>query len=130
MKNKLIELIKIGFYILIYCLILKVFNITCPIKFITGVSCAGCGMTRAWLSFITGDIDMAFYYHPLFWTIPIFALIYLFKDRMPRKVFIVIIVVCITAFLVVYAFRMADPNNAVVVCNLKDSFVYKLLIGG
>ena len=36
---------------------LQLAGITCPIKYITGISCPGCGMTRAWLSLILrGDI--------------------------------------------------------------------------
>lgn len=30
-------------------------GITCPIKQWTGISCPGCGMTRAWLSVLHGD---------------------------------------------------------------------------
>ena len=41
-------------------------GITCPILFMTGISCAGCGMTRAWLSLFRLDFGAAFYYHPLF----------------------------------------------------------------
>ena len=33
------------FYVLIESL-----GVTCPIRFLTGISCAGCGMSRAWLS--------------------------------------------------------------------------------
>ena len=54
------------FYILLECV-----GITCPIKFITGISCAGCGMSRAWISLLKLDLKNAFYYHPLFWSVPI-----------------------------------------------------------
>ena len=47
---------------------LQLAGITCPIKYITGISCPGCGMTRAWLSLLLrGDLKAAFHYHPLFW---------------------------------------------------------------
>ena len=36
--------------VVILYIVLECFGITCPIKFITGVSCAGCGMSRAWLA--------------------------------------------------------------------------------
>ena len=37
------------FTIAVFYLILEsVFGITCPILFLTGISCAGCGMSRAW----------------------------------------------------------------------------------
>lgn len=37
----------------------------CPIKYLTGFSCPGCGMTRA-LIMMFYDIRGAFYMHPLF----------------------------------------------------------------
>ena len=45
-------------------------GIGCPIKFLTGISCGGCGMTRAWLSVAALDIKGAFYYHRLYLFLP------------------------------------------------------------
>ena len=45
---------------------LEAFGVTCPIRFLTGISCAGCGMSRAWLSLLRLDLAGAVYYHPLF----------------------------------------------------------------
>ncbi|WP_373689128.1 DUF2752 domain-containing protein [Clostridium sp. YIM B02551] len=67
MKNlKINELIKIGLPVTLLYAILRVVGIGCPIKFLTGISCAGCGMTRAWIRVIHLDFKGAFYYHPLF----------------------------------------------------------------
>lgn len=82
----------------------------CIFKHSLGVPCAGCGMTRAWLSFFSGNITRAFFYHPLFWLIPILIGIWLLKDRIAlcgklsnnnRA-----IGVLIALFLVVYGVRM------------------------
>ena len=40
-------------------------GITCPIRFLTGISCPGCGMTRALLSALRFDFQAAFFYHTL-----------------------------------------------------------------
>lgn len=40
--------------------------IGCPIKYVTGISCPSCGMTRAWYSVFQGDMQKAVYFHPLF----------------------------------------------------------------
>ena len=50
--------------------IMQYMGITCPIKYITGISCAGCGMTRAWIALLHFDINTAFMYHPLFFFLP------------------------------------------------------------
>ena len=37
----------------------------CPFRFFFGVSCPGCGMTRALFSAVFSDFETAFYYHPM-----------------------------------------------------------------
>lgn len=56
-------------------------GITCPILFMTGISCAGCGMTRAWLSLFRLDFGAAFYYHPLFWLPALLIVLFLFEKE-------------------------------------------------
>lgn len=52
--------------VVVLYVVLENLGITCPIKFFTGISCAGCGMSRAWLSVLRLDMAGAFRYHPLF----------------------------------------------------------------
>lgn len=42
----------------------------CPVYWLTGIPCPGCGMTRAFEALLHLDIAGAFYYHPLFWAVP------------------------------------------------------------
>ena len=58
--------------------VLAIAGIGCPIKFMTGISCPGCGMTRAWLSVLHIDFGSAFAFHPLFWILPVVFLIIFF----------------------------------------------------
>ena len=97
------------------------YGLTCPIRFLTGVSCAGCGMTRAWLSFLRGDIAGAFSFHPLFWILIPAGLLFLFRDRLPEKFFCFAAI--IAAFLIVYAFRMISPNDTVVVFDPSNGLI-------
>ena len=48
-------------------------GVGCPIKYLTGISCPGCGMTRACLSALRLDFSAALYYHPLWMALPPFA---------------------------------------------------------
>lgn len=43
---------------------------------IFGLPCLACGMTRAYISLAHLDIKRAFYYHPLFWSVPLILLGY------------------------------------------------------
>ena len=42
----------------------------CPFRFFFGISCPGCGMTRALLAALRLDFAAAFSYHPLFFLLP------------------------------------------------------------
>ena len=99
----------------------------CPIKALTGVSCAGCGMTRAWLAALSGDLGAAFAFHPLFWVVPPAVLVFLLRRRLPRRLVTALgWAVCI-AFVAVYAVRLADPGDAVVVFAPEEGLVYRIL---
>lgn len=52
----------------------------CLVKNITGIPCPGCGLTRSYLALLNGHLILAFFYHPLFFTIPFILLIILFLN--------------------------------------------------
>lgn len=47
-----IEVITSVAAVVVLYVILESFGVTCPIKYITGISCAGCGMSRAWIALL------------------------------------------------------------------------------
>ena len=59
-KKKRKELICAVTAVVVLYMAMESIGITCPIKFITGISCAGCGMSRAWLAFLQLDMAKAF----------------------------------------------------------------------
>lgn len=76
-KNGRKELICAVTAVVVLYTAMESIGITCPIKFITGISCAGCGMSRAWMAFLQLDIAKAFAYHPLFGLVPIAVIVLL-----------------------------------------------------
>ena len=46
--------------IIVLIIISYVSGIGCPVKFFTGISCPGCGMTRAWEAAFSLDFHQAF----------------------------------------------------------------------
>lgn len=60
----------------------------CPFRSIWGISCPGCGMTRALLAVLKGDLLAAFYYHLLWVVVILYPLIYaIFKVRKSKQDF-------------------------------------------
>lgn len=74
----------------------------CPVRAITGLPCPGCGMSRALLSLLYGDIAQSLYYHPMLVPTGIAALIALF---VPEKRKTTAIIWCIL-MTVCYGWRM------------------------
>lgn len=111
--------------ILLFYGLLFFVGITCPIKFFTGVSCAGCGMTRAWVHVFRGDLVGAWSFHPLFWVVPLLIPVFLIRKRHPG-LFKGILSAVVCLFLITYFLRMFDPHCDVVVFEPKNSVFYRL----
>ncbi len=113
--------------ILLY-LFLFACGITCPIKFFTGISCPGCGMTRAWLHALSLDFSGAFTYHPLWFTVPLLAALWLlFHRKGAKRACSVLLTVFILLMLTVYGIRMFTPQE-VVVYTPEEGFLCRVLL--
>lgn len=108
----------------LYLVMELVFKITCPILFLTGISCAGCGMSRAWFCLLRLDVAGAFYYHPLFWLPPIAAILFFVREKIPKRLRKVLIIVACIVFLAVYVIRLLDPADSIVVFHPKKGFLF------
>lgn len=108
---------------------MQLFGITCPIKYVTGVSCAGCGMTRAWMSLVFhGDLAGAFCYHPLFWLVIPTILWLVFKPKIPKKLYKAGILVVIILAVAVYLIRMFSPADEIVVFRPGEGLIGKVIL--
>ena len=129
MFNK--EQIKKYLYLIIsaglLCLFLYLTNIGCPIKFITGISCPGCGMTRALFSLLRLDVKNAVYYHPLVFVMPVIVIIILLRNKLGRRLFKIFTVFFIVLFIAVYICRMADAGNSIIQINVRNGLIGRIL---
>lgn len=50
-----------------------------------GVVCPGCGMTRAVLTLLKGDVAGALKYHAMVWSLPLILMIILYDGRVFRR---------------------------------------------
>ncbi len=104
-----------------------IFSIPCPIKHLTGISCAGCGMTRALLSALSFNFDAAFIYHPL-WVmlLPLTVLLVALKVKRKKLAFNITVGCAAVIFLAVWIFRMISGDE-IVAFELENSAVSRLI---
>lgn len=94
-------------------------GIGCPIRYATGVPCPGCGMTRAWLSVLHGDLAAAFAYHPLFWAVPLAVALALARAVVRQKnfqrAFDIALAAIAAAIIALWIIRLIDPASIIYV---------------
>ena len=124
MKNK--DLWTAVIVIAILYFIFYLVGIGCPIRFFTGIPCLGCGTTRAILAALRLDFKAAFRFHPLFWRPAPTVIVFLCKNRIPRKTYKIIIGAIIALYVVVYIFRLLSGNDPIVHMAPREGFIYKI----
>lgn len=101
-------------------------DIGCPIRYVTGISCPGCGITRAFVACFRLDFLSAFHYYPMIVTFPVVIIYIAMRNKLPDRIKKVLMYVYIGAFIVVYVARMADSHDNVVVFRLSEGLFGRL----
>ena len=126
-KNERKEIICAVTAVVVLYTAMESIGITCPIKFITGISCAGCGMSRAWISLLHFNIHDAFMYHPLFFLPPVVVIVMLLKSKINIKIYKIIIFTIIIMFAIVYIFRLIWSGDDVVVFEPQNNILFRII---
>ena len=114
-----IEVITSVAAVVVLYVILESFGVTCPIKYITGISCAGCGMSRAWIALLHFNLHEAFMYHPLFFLPPVVVIVMLLKSK--------INITMAGAFVIVYLYRMFIGTGDIVVFEPQNNIIFRII---
>ncbi len=107
-------------------------GITCPIKFVTGISCPGCGMSRACFAALRGEFAAAFAYHPLWFLLPVAFPTLIVLKRKDSRMFLPLLITAAAVMIAVWCYRLLFVDTAVVVCDPANNLFARLLrwIGG
>ena len=122
-----IEVITSVTAVVVLYVILESFGVTCPIKYITGISCAGCGMSRAWIALLHFNIHEAFMYHPLFFLPPVVVIFMLLKSKINIKFYKIFMFTMAGAFVIVYLYRMFIGTGDIVVFEPQNNIVFRII---
>ena len=122
-----IEVITSVTAVVVLYVILESFGVTCPIKYITGISCAGCGMSRAWIALPHFNIHEAFMYHPLFFLPPVVVIFMLLKSKINIKFYKIFMFTMAGAFVIVYLYRMFIGTGDIVVFEPQNNILFRII---
>ena len=122
-----IEVITSVAAVVVLYVILESFGVTCPIKYITGISCAGCGMSRAWIALLQFNIHEAFMYHPLFFLPPVVVIVMLLKSKINIKFYKIFMFTMVGAFVIVYLYRMFIGTGDIVVFEPQNNILFRII---
>lgn len=112
------------------CLYLALFalGITCPIKYTLGISCPGCGMSRALFYLITLRPTTAFSYHPLvFLLIPFAASATVLWHKGRKKAFRALLISGFSLLVAVWLYRLLLHKGHVVVFEPQNGLIGRVI---
>ncbi len=89
--NKYIKIVSFLLFLLCVYIILTILNyfniiIYCPVSYITGYYCPGCGITRMFIALFNLDFYQAFRYNPLTFIYLVLLLIYIILELFNKNV--------------------------------------------
>ena len=97
----------------------------CPIRFFTGISCPGCGMSRALTALLRLDFPLAFEMHPLVFLLPVAAVIYFARRLIPKKALRLIYTLALILLATVYIIRIAS-GSSIVYADFESGMLFRL----
>ncbi len=98
-----------------YCLLRFALGLPCPFQHLFGLSCPGCGMTRALWSLVTLDFAAAWHFHPAVFALPAAAaLLVLFHWKGMKKATTATLVAFGIMMVLVYLWRLFTGSDVII----------------
>lgn len=123
------EGIKLIIGLIAAVLLMHFSGIGCPIRWLTGIPCAGCGMSRAAFALAHGHIREAVRLHPLVFLLPpgaLFCAAYAFMpEKFPKRAVNIALWGTAALFVIVYTVRILH-HDPVLYINLSEGMLWKL----
>jgi len=110
-----------------YLALVFVLPMKCPFLWLAGISCPGCGITRALVSLCKLDFAAAWYYNPvIFYLVPAAPVLVLAELRKAQKLKETILWIAVGLLIAVYLYRLLISQTPVVQADFSQGFLAKL----
>ena len=121
-KRQISLLIYIFLFLILLSVILTIYH--CPFKYILGISCPTCGLTRAMICFFKLDFSGAFHYHAFWPVVVVGSIIYtLYITKIikinKKKILSIIYIICMLN-LIYYFWRLFNNSDIVKLSSKKE----------
>ena len=124
MKRATKDIVLEGICVIVVLIYMKL--IGCPIRWATGIPCAGCGMTRAWIAVLHLDFQKAYYYHPLY-PLPLIALLLFWaKKKISPVIYKSIFYGMALLFVGVYGYRLVTGDDVLAI-DVQSGIVFQII---
>lgn len=106
-RTFLLKLLFTALYLGVTAL-LYLLHVPCMFRHFLRIECPGCGMTRAYLALLHGDLPRAFSLNPLFWTVPILFLLFMTEGKLFRRQWVnsILLGVILGGYLILFILRL------------------------
>ena len=127
MKHYILEFIKKNRPLIVTLAAVSPWYLTagCPIRFIFGICCPGCGMSRAVMAVLRLDFEAALHYHPLVFVLPIAVVVYFIRDKIQKKLMTILCTAAILILVTVFVIRLTG-DSPIVYWDLSKGALYRL----
>ena len=119
------KFLAIALFVALIYFVFHLVGIGCPIRFLTGISCMGCGMTRAYSALLRLDIKGAFSFHPLFFLVPVMGALYVCRGQLSKRIRKISLFTILGLFSIIYLLRLFDASDTIVVFEPESGFIFR-----
>jgi len=125
--NTKLKIKKYTPYLIIIAVLIVFYTfVGCPFRVFLGITCPGCGMSRAAEALLKFDFSLAFQMHPLIFFMPFALIVWLIRKKIPPKIFDGMLVAAAVVMFAVYFIRLFSGSEIVYI-DFKDGLIYKLI---
>ncbi len=111
-----------------YTFVMHITGIGCPFKWLTGISCPGCGLSRSVVCARQLDFAGMVENHALMpLIVGLFIFILIFEDKCSKKVKNIVYISCLSSAMIYYIYRMFILQSDVLQFNIYDGVMYKII---